>query len=197
MQGLFKDMKPEFVEAFAPFIGPEKLNIGCGASPEPGWVNMDFNPQLPDVIKWDLRIRPWPFPRACFDTVLATHVLEHFRGDELFHVMAEIGEVLKVGGHLIGAVPYATHSSAYANPFHKQLWDISTPPQFSKRLYEEEGTAGTGAHQFMPLVDWVQVYLTLTPDKRWHGRPEEEISKALHTELNVIEEMQFVLRRES
>jgi len=30
---------------FAPYIGDRRLNIGCGASIEDGWVNMDFNPQ--------------------------------------------------------------------------------------------------------------------------------------------------------
>ena len=194
---MYKDMKPSFERDFAPFIGPNRLNIGCGANSEPGWVNVDFNPQGPDVIRHDLRVRPWPFERGTFDTVLASHFLEHFRGDELFHIVAEAAEVLKVGGHLIGIVPYATSSAAYANPFHKQLWDETTAAQLSRRLYEQEGTAGTGAHQFAPLADWTVRLISLTPEEEWRGKTAEEVTEASRRYLNVIAEMQFVLRKES
>lgn len=188
-------MKETFEREFAPFIGEKRLNIGCGGNPEPGWVNVDFNPCNGSVLSVDLRERPWPFERASFDTVMASHFLEHFRDEPLFDIVAEVGEVLKVGGFFIGVVPYATHSQAYANPFHRSLWDESTPPQFSKRLYELENTAGTGAHQFMPLVDWTVVYTGLTPDVRWLNRPGIEDVHRHGT--NGIVEMQFVMRRES
>ena len=190
-------MKPIFKEKFKAFIGPARLNIGCGANPEEGFVNVDFHPQLPGVMKWDLRALPWPFERGSQDTVLASHFLEHFRGDELFNIMAEIGEVLRVGGHLIGIVPYATHSDAYANPYHKQLWDETTPNHFCKELYERKGTVGTGAHQFMPLVDWRVVHTELTPCVEWRDKTVEEINEAMRYRLNVIQEMQFVMRKES
>ena len=83
-------MKDEFRKEWEPFIGPKRLNIGCGATVEPGWVNMDFNPQREDVITHDLRVRPWPFQRGEFDTVLASHILEHFRDEQLFGIMAEM-----------------------------------------------------------------------------------------------------------
>lgn len=190
-------MRPVYKETFKPFIGEKKLNIGCGGTFEDGWINMDFNPQFPEVVKHDLRVFPWPFERGSMDTVLASHVLEHFRDEQLFNVVAEAGAVLKVGGHLIGVVPYATHSDGYANPFHKQLWDHTTPMQFDKKLYERKGTAGTGSHQFMPLIDWSVVHIELTPDQNWMGTSTEDLNVAMRSHLNVIQEMQFVLRRES
>jgi len=182
---------------FGAYVGENCLNLGCGEDPEPGWTNVDFNPMDSSVERWDLRIQPWPFDRGVFDTVKAIHLLEHFRGEELFNIMHEIGSVLKVGGHLIGVVPYATHSVAYANPFHKQLWDQSTPPQFARSLYELKGTWGSGAHQFMPLADWKVLEVGLIPDHNWKDKPLDEIYAALKDRLHVIVEMQFVMRRES
>jgi hypothetical protein len=111
--------------------------------------------------------------------------------------MAEIGEVLAVGGRLIGVVPYATSSVAYANPFHRQLWDQSTPPQFAKSLYQVPDSPGTGAHQFMPLADWKLEDIELIPDHYWKDKSLAEISEAMKDRINVIVEMCFVLRRES
>ena len=182
---------------FGQYIGSKRLDVGCGAYPESGWTNVDFNPCDPSVVGHDIRIRPWPFPRGSFDTVKAVHLLEHFRDEELFGIMAEMGEVLEVGGHLIGVVPYATSSVAYANPFHRQLWDQSTPSQFAKSLYEVPDSPGTGAHQFMPLADWKLLDIGLIPDHRWKNRTLDEISEAMKGQLNVIVEMWFVMRRES
>lgn len=190
-------MRPLFEVKFGRFVGEKKLNIGCGANPEEGWINVDFNPQFDHVLKIDLRAKPWPFEDQSFDTVLASHVLEHFRDEELFNIMAECGRVLRVGGHLIGITPHALHSSAYANPFHRQLWDQSTPEHFCRATYERKGSIGTGAHQFMPLVDWKVVHLELTPSEEWRIKPHQDITEAMKFGTNVIEELQFVMRRES
>jgi hypothetical protein len=186
-----------YAREFGKYVGTDCLNLGCGANPESGWSNVDFNPCDAGVIAFDLRSRPWPLGREAFDTVKAEHLLEHFSGEELFGVMAEIGQVLRVGGYLIGVVPYATHSVAYANPFHRQLWDQSTPSQFARTLYEVPDSPGTGAHQFMPLADWKLIEIGLIPDHYWKNKSLDEITEAMKGHLNVIVEMWFVMRRES
>lgn len=190
-------MKELHRKLWADYIGERRLNIGCGAAVEPGWENMDFKPQAPSVIQWDVRQVPWPVEHGVYDTVLASHFLEHFRDEDLFNIMAEVGHVLKVGGHLIAIVPYALHSDAWGNPYHKQLWDEATPTHFFRSTYERKGTAGTGADQYMPLANWSMPYMGLVPDEFWWAKPAEEIELAKRGQMNVIREMQFVLRRES
>lgn len=54
-----------------------RLDIGGGANPNKGFVNIDILP-LPEVdIVWDLERTPWPLPDECVLTATASHILEH------------------------------------------------------------------------------------------------------------------------
>lgn len=54
-----------------------RLDLGGGANPNPGFVNIDIL-DLPQVdIVWDLERTPWPLPDECALMVTASHVLEH------------------------------------------------------------------------------------------------------------------------
>ena len=118
---------------FARFIGKDRLEIGSGAHPSPGWVTLDMNPDFnPDVLH-DLHA-PLPFDDECFDTVLASHVLEHIEQVSLPQLMWEIARVLRPGGYLIAIVPHGSHSSAWENPLHRQRFTERTWMYFDRRL---------------------------------------------------------------
>ncbi len=54
-----------------------RLDIGGGANPNPGFVNIDILP-LPGVdIVHNIELTPWPLPDECVLTAVASHVLEH------------------------------------------------------------------------------------------------------------------------
>jgi hypothetical protein len=54
-----------------------KLDIGCGASKQKGFVGMDIRP-LPGVdVVHDLERFPWPFPDQSVSFAMSSHVLEH------------------------------------------------------------------------------------------------------------------------
>jgi predicted SAM-dependent methyltransferase len=191
---LYEDlMKGHYEQALKEYVGKVNLNIGCGHAPEKGWLNVDFNPDSKADKVFDLR-ELWPLEDNAFDTVLASHVLEHFRDEDLFHIMFEIGRVLRPGGYLIGIVPYATHRTFFANPYHKQAWTEDTPGQFDRRLYDKPQYASTGAHQHMPLQAWDFEVTQLVLDPEWMGKTNEEIAFAKAHYFNVILEMMFILR---
>lgn len=53
------------------------LDIGGGANPNPGFINLDIL-DLPEVdIVWDFNRTPWPLPDECVSRAVASHVLEH------------------------------------------------------------------------------------------------------------------------
>lgn len=56
-----------------------------------------------------------PFPEAVFEVVIAMWVLEHLPAPE--RVLAEVGRVLKPGGHLLFLTPNAHHPLLLANRF--------------------------------------------------------------------------------
>lgn len=54
-----------------------RLDIGCGASKQPGFVGLDMLP-LPGVdIVTDIEKTPWDLPDNCVITAVASHILEH------------------------------------------------------------------------------------------------------------------------
>jgi predicted SAM-dependent methyltransferase len=85
-------------------IGRKMLNLGCGGTYHPDWINIDIAPVGPGVIACDFR-NGLPFPEDSFDVVYHSHVLEHFTRDEGEAIMGEAVRVLKLGGAIRVAVP--------------------------------------------------------------------------------------------
>jgi predicted SAM-dependent methyltransferase len=104
-------------------IKPElKLNIGCGTSGVPGWVNIDNSPtillsRLPwgravfrtpdwarDVRRMDVR-RRIQFPDASVSYIYSSHTFEHFTYEESVAVSRECFRVLRPGGIIRVVVP--------------------------------------------------------------------------------------------
>lgn len=81
------------------------LNIGCGATYHPEWVNIDVEPVSKEVLRHDVTTTPLPFEDSCFDACYCSHVLEHLSGDDAKHLLSEIYRVLKPGGVIRIVVP--------------------------------------------------------------------------------------------
>lgn len=80
------------------------LNIGCGTSCHPDWVNLDLVAQTPEVVAHDLT-KGLPFPDGSADACYSSHVLEHLRAEEADAFLAEQFRVLKTGGVIRVVVP--------------------------------------------------------------------------------------------
>jgi predicted SAM-dependent methyltransferase len=80
------------------------VNLGCGETIHPDWVNIDIIASQPGVISHDLR-QGIPLLANSSDVVYHSHVLEHFRYHEAQLFLKECCRVLKPGGILRVAVP--------------------------------------------------------------------------------------------
>lgn len=80
------------------------LNIGCGDTYHPGWVNIDVKPASKEILYHDV-VTPLPFEGGCFDACYCSHVLEHLSLDEARFLLCEIHRVLKPGGVIRLVVP--------------------------------------------------------------------------------------------
>lgn len=108
------------------------LNLGCGADVKSGWTNMDGFYEHPEVLKHDLLRTPWPLPDDHFDTVFASHVLEHIpplmrevRGtqrDVILDVLEEIYRILKPTGRLHIMTPAGGSDLSYCHWQHYRQW---------------------------------------------------------------------------
>ena len=80
------------------------LNLGCGTTWHPGWVNVDLAPAAPGILAHDLG-RPLPFADCSFDAVYHAHVLEHLDAEDAAPFIKECVRVVKPGGIVRVVVP--------------------------------------------------------------------------------------------
>jgi SAM-dependent methyltransferase len=96
------------------------LNLGCGRRRVNGAVNVDVTVETsPDVVH-DLDVRPWPFPDAYFDEVLAHDVVEHLA--ETIGTLEEIHRVCRLGARVKITVPHFSCSNAFTDPTHRHYF---------------------------------------------------------------------------
>lgn len=123
-----------------------RLDLGGGANPQRGFINIDRR-DLPQVdIVHDLEVIPWPLPDECCICVAASHLVEHISpiSGTFLRFMDEVWRITKPGGEFMIAMPYGlspgfiqdpTHCNpcnettwAYFDPMHQsQLWTIYKP----------------------------------------------------------------------
>lgn len=180
-------------ELFSPYIGPKRLNLGCAGNSFAGWDNLDLDPAVkPDII-CKLGSEPVPVPDNTYDTVFASHVLEHIPRERLISVMYDLYRILKPGGFLIAITPYGSSDDAWENPHHMQCFTEGTYAYFCKRLYELPNTSGYRAYEGGKYGDWTVAYQGLVPYPEFRTLPEAEIEYKKRHLRNVIQELQVVM----
>lgn len=107
--------------------GGIRLDIGCGANKQDGFVGLDMR-DLPGVdVVWDFLRMPWPLPDGCALMAMASHVLEHIPGAAIdggrtrfpfVEFMDEVWRVLRVGGEFAIAVPHGNSFGYQQDPTH-------------------------------------------------------------------------------
>lgn len=128
LRSLFIRKRPDFMRAYQ----STRLNLGCGLSAPPGWINVDgsWNARLakyPSIrralsrlalipsdkleIPWSCSIfihnvrKPLPFLDGSATAIYASHVLEHLYPEDGQRLMSESFRVLQPGGVLRVVVP--------------------------------------------------------------------------------------------
>lgn len=81
-----------------------KLNIGCGVTHHPDWINLDVSSFDPSVLNVDIT-NGLPFSSDSVDACYSSHVLEHLDKNGARDMLAECFRVLKSGGVVRLAVP--------------------------------------------------------------------------------------------
>ena len=70
------------------------LNLGCGTTFHPDWINVDIASASKEVQICDIR-KKLPFPDDYFDACYSSHVIEHLKQEEANRVLAECLRILQ------------------------------------------------------------------------------------------------------
>lgn len=106
-----------------------KLQIGCGAFPKKGYINLDKERLNGVDVVHDLDKYPWPFPNDYFEEVYGRDVIEHVQ--DLFKAMDEIRRISRDGAVVRLIVPY-WHSSSAFYPNHNYFFNVDSMKAFTE-----------------------------------------------------------------
>jgi len=145
-------------DARLPAAAPLMLNLGCGPSVLPGFVNVDLHPG-PNVQVADLR-QPWPWPDSSVAYLYASHIIEHLP-DKIF-TMNELWRVLQPGATALIHVPTTEGPGAWQDPTHVSFWNRRSFLYFEAGSPYREGFAERYGIRARLRTVWMSI--TPTPD---------------------------------
>lgn len=161
-----------------------RLNLGCGRSPLPGWVNVDSS-ALPGVdVVANLEKASLPFADDSVAEINASHVLEHIESS--LGLMQELHRVAKPGALATFRVPYGSSDDADEDPTHVRRYFWSSWGYFSQPHYWRADYGYRG--------DWDAEEIVLIVGPEHEGKPWDEVLRAVQKGRNVVKEMVARLR---
>jgi hypothetical protein len=164
------------------------LNLGCGRSPLPAWVNLDLaaGPGVDVVADLDAcRTTPLPFVDDSVSRLRMIHVLEHI-GDTLA-LMQELHRIAEPGALMLIHSPYGSSDDAYEDPTHRQRFFMNSFAYFGQPAFWRADYGYRG--------DWEVDTLVLTmPAADNQGLSEHEMTRKVFERRNFVLEIQAVMK---
>jgi predicted SAM-dependent methyltransferase len=97
--------------------GDTILNLGCGSDYQEGWTNLDGDPSVKADVHHDLELSPLPFKDNSFDTIFASHIIEHVHN--LVPLQHEFNRLIaRPHGRAHIVVPFYQSPDAWGDPTH-------------------------------------------------------------------------------
>jgi SAM-dependent methyltransferase len=106
------------------------LDVGCGIKKAERAIGIDRNPASAADVLCDLDRFPYPFADSSFDSLQATHVIEHV--SDVIRTMEEFHRLVREGGRVRIVTPHYTDFSSFCDPTHR--WHLNS---FSFRYFGE------------------------------------------------------------
>ncbi len=178
------DEEKKVAETLARLPGDIRLNLGCGRSPIPGWVNLD-SVALPEVdVVADLESGVLPFEDDSVTEIAASHLLEHIRNS--LGLMQELHRIAKPDTRAVFRVPYGASDDADTDPTHVRRYYWGSWGYFSQPYYWRADYGYRG--------DWEVEDLVLIVKDEYNGKSWAEVFQAVEERRNVVKEMVATLR---
>jgi hypothetical protein len=99
----------------------KKIDLGCGPKKKQGTLGVDHFPYPGVDLVFDLNRVPWPLNDNLFETVFASHVIEHINFIPQF--MREIHRISKHQADIHIVTPHFSSLDSWKDPTHR--WHLS------------------------------------------------------------------------
>ena len=118
--------------------GPLKLNLGCGSTKLPGYINIDSEKSCKPDLVLDLFKESLPYKLASVDEVVLFHTIEHIP-KKLHHVvLKQVHRVLKKDGTFIISYPEWSKCATRWLRNHKGKRSFWEATLYGRQLYPSD-----------------------------------------------------------
>ena len=118
-----------------------RLDIGCGAAKNKGFVGMDQR-DLPGVdIVHNIEETPYPLEDESCLCIVGSHIWEHIKPWKTIEVMNELWRIMVPGGELALSMPYGVNDlfvmdPTHCNPSNAATWQYFDPEWPLWQIYQ-------------------------------------------------------------
>lgn len=119
-----------------------RLDIGCGANKNPGFIGLDVRDEVGVDIVHDVNVHPWPLPDQCVLIAVASHLIEHIPPYNFgfINFMNEVWRIMKPGGEFAMVLPHGRSDGylqdpTHCNPCNEATWAYFDPEHGGGVLY--------------------------------------------------------------
>lgn len=94
----------------------ETVELGCGPKKPEGALGVDAYPYPGVDVVTDLNSIPWPLEDNRFDTINASHIIEHV--EDVVSFLSEIHRIAKPGARVKIITPHFSSLNSWGDPTH-------------------------------------------------------------------------------
>lgn len=172
-----------------------RVDLACGQMKKSGYIGIDgVNVEGVDIVH-DLFKFPWPLKDNSVWDVHCAHFVEHiphvipgYQGEGLNLFMEELYRVLMMGGQATIVCPFYTSVRAHQDPTHcRYITDVTFD-------YYNKGGIGKVDH-YAAKCNFEIVHRRYVLSKEYEGLGDEARTWALRHQWNVVDDIQFTLRK--
>jgi hypothetical protein len=110
-----------------------KLDLGCGKSPQKGYIGVDIGFSDENIIRSDALAHLKTLPSESVSHFYSRHYLEHMAFEDLQSLLREMDRVLIKGGEMKLIVPHFSNPYYYSDPTHKTPFGVHTFSYFCEK----------------------------------------------------------------
>lgn len=166
---------------------PLRIDLACGQRKREGFIGVDYVKGKGIDIVHDLEVYPWPFKDNSVDEVNISHYIEHVR--DLVKFMNELHRVMKPSAECSIVAPYYSSIRAWQDPTHVRAISEATFLYFN-----QEWMKANGLDHYGITADFDFSY-GYSIDPAWQNRSEESRNFAIRHYINVVSDIQVVLKK--
>jgi predicted SAM-dependent methyltransferase len=165
-----------------------RLDLACGQRKKEGFLGVDREKIEGVDIVHDLTQYPWPFEDNSVYEIHCSHYVEHVV--DLVSFMNECYRILKPLGVMTIYCPYYSSERAWQDPTHVRAITMNT-----FRYFDRQWAKDIVMDHYMGECDFEVVSVVPLINNEWKGRADEAIQWAMKHYINVVDDLQVVLRK--